>query len=89
MLVVLNDECLRAEHEGTGLALFFLGKLAITFAFNSMYVFSAELFPTRVRSSALGACSLLGRLGSILAPQTPLLVSTSQHISFTHRPILT
>ncbi|XP_026319221.1 solute carrier family 22 member 15-like [Hyposmocoma kahamanoa] len=60
-------------HKGTGLGLFFLGKLAITFAFNSMYVFTAELFPTRTRSSALAACSLVGRLGSIAATQTPLL----------------
>ncbi|XP_026753260.3 organic cation transporter protein-like [Galleria mellonella] len=57
----------------TGLGLFFVGKLAITFAFNSVYVFTAELFPTHARSSALAACSLIGRVGSILAPQTPLL----------------
>ncbi|XP_049872467.1 organic cation transporter protein-like [Pectinophora gossypiella] len=61
------------SHTGTGLGLFFVGKLAITFAFNSVYVFTAELFPTGTRSSALAACSLVGRLGSILAPQTPLL----------------
>ncbi|XP_028161577.1 organic cation transporter protein-like [Ostrinia furnacalis] len=62
------------SHTGTIVALFFVGKLAITLAFNSMYVFTAELFPTEARSSALAACSLVGRLGSILAPQTPLLV---------------
>lgn len=54
--------------------LFFVGKLAITFAFNSLYVFTTELFPTSARSSALAAVSLVGRLGSVLAPQTPLLV---------------
>ncbi|CAH2214263.1 jg17855, partial [Pararge aegeria aegeria] len=61
------------SHNGTGLGMFFAGKLAITFAFNSLYVFTAELFPTDTRSSALGAASLVGRLGSVLAPQTPLL----------------
>ncbi|XP_052741002.1 organic cation transporter protein-like [Bicyclus anynana] len=60
-------------HSGAGLGMFFVGKLAITFAFNSLYVFTAELFPTDARSSALAAASLLGRLGSVLAPQTPLL----------------
>ncbi|XP_013196045.2 organic cation transporter protein [Amyelois transitella] len=60
-------------HSGTGLGLFFMGKLAITCAFNSLYVFTAELFPTHARSSALAATSLVGRVGSILAPQTPLL----------------
>lgn len=54
-----------------------VGKLSITFAFNALYVFTAELFPTGARSSALAACSLVGRLGSVLAPQTPLLVRTA------------
>ncbi|CAH0682900.1 unnamed protein product [Spodoptera exigua] len=61
------------SHETTNLAMFFMGKLSITFAFNSLYVFTAELYPTHTRSSALAACSLVGRAGSILAPQTPLL----------------
>ncbi|CAG9787575.1 unnamed protein product [Diatraea saccharalis] len=61
------------SHVGTGLGMFFVGKLSITFAFNSLYVFTAELFPTATRSSALAACSLVGRIGSVLAPQTPLL----------------
>ncbi|XP_045769544.1 organic cation transporter protein-like isoform X2 [Maniola jurtina] len=65
------------SHSGTGLGTFFVGKLAITFAFNSLYVFTAELFPTDARSSALGAASLVGRLGSVLAPQTPLLILSS------------
>ncbi|XP_047990146.1 organic cation transporter protein-like [Leguminivora glycinivorella] len=63
------------SHAGTGLGLFMVGKLTITFAFNALYVFTAELFPTATRSSALAACSLVGRLGSVLAPQTPLLLS--------------
>ncbi|KAL4709661.1 hypothetical protein ACJJTC_007392 [Scirpophaga incertulas] len=66
------------SHTGTGLGLFFLGKLSVTFAFNSLYVFTAEVFPTGSRSSALATCSLLGRAGSVLAPQTPLLSATVQ-----------
>ncbi|XP_059057321.1 organic cation transporter protein-like [Achroia grisella] len=64
------------------LGFFFLGKLAITFAFNSVYVFTAELFPTHARSSALAACSLVGRVGSILAPQTPLLSTYVQALLY-------
>ncbi|KAI5633336.1 sugar transporter domain-containing protein [Phthorimaea operculella] len=70
------------SHSGTGLGMFFLGKLAITYAFNSVYVYTAELFPTATRSSALAACSLVGRLGSILAPQTPLLSPTVQALLY-------
>ncbi|XP_013141544.1 PREDICTED: organic cation transporter protein-like [Papilio polytes] len=60
-------------HSGAGLGLYFAGKLAATAAFNSLYVFTTELFPTGVRARALTAASLLGRVGSVLAPQTPLL----------------
>ncbi|XP_075975003.1 organic cation transporter protein-like [Anticarsia gemmatalis] len=69
-------------HPGTLLGLFFVGKLAITFAFNSLYVFTAELYPTHARSSALAACSLVGRLGSVLAPQTPLLSLSVQAVLY-------
>jgi hypothetical protein len=58
------------------LILFLAGKFAITIAFTVVYVFTAELFPTELRHSMLGACSMVGRIGSIIAPQTPLLVST-------------
>lgn len=44
---------------------------------NALYVYSAELFPTRARHRLLAACSTLGRLGAILAPLTPLLVRAS------------
>jgi hypothetical protein len=38
-------------------------------------MFTAEIFPTKLRTSLLGLCSMVGRLGSMLAPLTPLLVS--------------
>lgn len=57
------------------LLLYMAGKLCITMAFATVYVFTAELFPTTLRHSLLGICSMTGRVGSILSPQTPLLVS--------------
>ncbi|CAD0201586.1 unnamed protein product [Chrysodeixis includens] len=60
------------------LVLFLIGKLAISFAYNSLYVFTVELWPTETRSSALSACSLVGRLGSALATQSPLLSMKTQ-----------
>ncbi|CAF4852802.1 unnamed protein product [Pieris macdunnoughi] len=62
--------------------MYFVGKLAITFAFNSLYVFTAELFPTDARSSSLAAASLVGRIGSVLAPQTPLLSANAQAAAY-------
>lgn len=44
------------------------GKFCITAAYMSIYVFSAEIFPTEVRSIGVGSCSTAARLGSILAP---------------------
>ncbi|XP_025421175.1 solute carrier family 22 member 21-like isoform X2 [Sipha flava] len=54
----------------------FLGsKYAITMAFNTMYVFTAEMFPTELRMSLFGITSMFGRLGSMIAPQMSLLAS--------------
>jgi MFS family permease len=57
------------------LLLFLLGKFGITISFAVVFVFTAELFPTELRHSTLACCSMLGRIGSVIAPQTPLLVS--------------
>ncbi|XP_037870853.1 organic cation transporter protein [Bombyx mori] len=49
------------------------GKLVSSFCFNITYMYTSELFPTQTRNSMQALCSSLGRIGSILAPQTPLL----------------
>ncbi|CAH2084349.1 unnamed protein product [Euphydryas editha] len=54
--------------------LYLVGKIAITQAFSGIYMYTSELFPTHARHSLLGFCSMIGRIGSIIAPQMPLLV---------------
>jgi len=49
-----------------GLAL--LGKTCVTFSFGALFVYSAELVPTEIRTSAIGSASFLGRIGGIIAP---------------------
>jgi hypothetical protein len=63
------------DYDTAKLIVFLAGKFAITIAFTVVYVFTAELFPTELRHTMLGTCSMVGRVGSIIAPQTPLLVS--------------
>ena len=50
-----------------------LGKLAITSSYGTVYIFSAELFPTVVRNVGLGAASMSGRVGGILCPYINML----------------
>ncbi|KAJ0179120.1 hypothetical protein K1T71_004832 [Dendrolimus kikuchii] len=54
---------------------YFGGKLMSSFYFNITYIYTSELFPTYTRNSMHALCSSLGRIGSILAPQTPLLMA--------------
>lgn len=42
-------------------------------AFVIVYIYTTELFPTELRHSLLGFCSMFGRIGSMVAPQVPLL----------------
>ncbi|GAA6230520.1 solute carrier family 22 member 5-like [Lates japonicus] len=44
------------------------GKFAVTTAFAIVYAYSAELYPTVLRNTAVGACSMASRIGSIIAP---------------------
>lgn len=62
-----------ADNYAGALTLFLIGKLAITCSFQILYFFTSEIFPTNVRNSLLSLCSMVGRIGSMIAPQTPLL----------------
>ncbi|RUS86172.1 hypothetical protein EGW08_006066 [Elysia chlorotica] len=57
--------------EGHGwitLVLSLVGKFGASAGFAVIYVYSAELFPTVMRNSGMGLCSLCARIGGILSP---------------------
>lgn len=56
------------------LLLFMVGKASATFAFNILYIYTAELWPTNLRTTIMNSCSMMGRLGATIAPLTALLV---------------
>merc|ERR1719153_724283 len=59
-----------------------LGKLGTSAAFGLIYLYSAEMFPTSVRNRVLGTCSMVARLGSMVAPYVANLGSASPVIPF-------
>lgn len=62
------------DSEWGQLCVYLAGKFGATAAFTVVYIMTSEIFPTPLRQSLMGACSMFGRIGSMVAPQTPLLV---------------
>lgn len=56
---------------GASLALYLIGKFSIAMVMTSVYVYTAELYPTKYRHSLFAFSSMMGRIGSITAPLTP------------------
>ncbi|NXK48991.1 S22AD protein, partial [Chauna torquata] len=57
-----------------------IGKFAASASFSSSYVYSAELFPTVVRQTGVGLCSMAARVAGIIAPLIRLLEQYHQAI---------
>ncbi|XP_020707372.2 organic cation transporter protein-like [Athalia rosae] len=62
--------------------LFLVGKLAITASFAVLYVYTAELFPTAIRSCVVGCSSTMSRVGAMIAPFAPLLGTVFPELPF-------
>ncbi|KAJ0183561.1 hypothetical protein K1T71_001537 [Dendrolimus kikuchii] len=56
---------------GVALTMFLIGKFSIAMVMTSVYVYTAELYPTKYRHNLFAFSSMMGRIGSIIAPLTP------------------
>ncbi|MBN3311082.1 S22AG protein, partial [Amia calva] len=56
------------------------GKFAIAIAFGLIYLYTCELYPTIVRTLAVGSGSMMCRVGSIVAPFCVYLTSIWTHL---------
>ncbi|KAM9339253.1 solute carrier family 22 member 16 [Symphorus nematophorus] len=54
--------------EALAIALCMIGKFAIAIAFGLIYLYTCELYPTIIRSLAVGSGSMMCRVGSVVAP---------------------
>ncbi|XP_074471723.1 solute carrier family 22 member 16 [Sebastes fasciatus] len=57
-----------ADIEALAIALAMTGKFAIAIAFGLIYLYTCELYPTIIRSLAVGSGSMMCRVGSVVAP---------------------
>ena len=57
-----------------GIVLSNIGKFGATGGFSTIYVFTAELFPTNLRNSVVGTSSMVARIGGIISPYIADLV---------------
>ncbi|NXT20552.1 S22AD protein, partial [Syrrhaptes paradoxus] len=57
-----------------------IGKFTASASFSTSYVYSAELFPTVVRQTGVGLCSMASRVAAIMAPLVRLLGQYHQAI---------
>ncbi|KAF5303512.1 hypothetical protein FQR65_LT08211 [Abscondita terminalis] len=55
---------------------YLLGKGGISINILVIYTITSEIFPTSYRNALLASCSMFGRIGSMVAPQMPILEST-------------
>ncbi|XP_011561465.3 organic cation transporter protein [Plutella xylostella] len=65
------------EYKWATITCFLLGKMIIAVCFTGAVTYVMELFPTSARGCLLGVGAFASRLGSMLAPLTPLLMTVS------------
>lgn len=86
--IISNTFVLYSGYAWLGIVLFMAFETLATFSYNIVYIYTSELFPTYTRNSMHAICSAMGRVGSLIAPQTPLLVIKNEYHSYRYLSII-
>ena len=78
----ISAGCLPVDLYYPRLGLTMAGKFGASAAFGIVFLYTAELFPTPLRNSAVGLCSTCARLGGICAPLVTDLGTISPQLPF-------
>lgn len=65
-----------------------VGKSALTGVYAILYIFTPELFPTTVRSTAMGLCSMIARVGAVAASYVALYLVSKLHSCFAENHLI-
>lgn len=60
--------CLPPDMIYLAIALEMMGKFAVTSGFSVVYAYTAEVYPTMLRHTAVSTCTMISRMGSIISP---------------------
>ncbi len=63
-----------SDHSWISITLAMVGKFCISGTFAILYIYTAEMYPTNVRTLAVGSGSVWARVGGILAPYLAQMV---------------
>lgn len=74
-LSIIATQFIPKEYSWLVLLCFVIGKGAITVAFTTLSLYTAEQWPTNIRNTIMNTCSMIGRTGSMLAPFAAILVN--------------
>uniref|UniRef100_A0A8D0KZ28 S22AD protein n=1 Tax=Strix occidentalis caurina TaxID=311401 RepID=A0A8D0KZ28_STROC len=72
-LMCLIIICIPEDQPVATTVLAIIGKFTATASFSTSYVYTAELFPTVIRQTGVGLCSMSARVAGIMAPLIRLL----------------
>lgn len=71
---VIATSTIPKDYSWAILLCFVVGKGSVTIAFTGLYMFVAEQWPTSIRNTIMNTCSMIGRIGSMVAPFVVVLV---------------